>query len=64
MEDIKKYKIQMLEGGLDNPFVELVSGSSGERHRRFIAFGTLQENEVRGEFDLFGLSKTSTVPWF
>lgn len=63
-EDIKKYKIQILQGGLENPFVELVSGSSGERHRRFISFGELQENEIIGEFDTFGLSKTSTVPWF
>jgi CRISPR-associated endonuclease Csy4 len=63
-EDVKKYKIQMLQGGLENPFVELVSGSNGERHRRFIAFGTLQESGVEGEFDLFGLSKTSTIPWF
>ena len=62
--DIKKYKIQILQGGLENPFVELVSGSNGERHRRFIAFSELQESEIIGEFDTFGLSKTSTVPWF
>ena len=63
-EDIKKYKIEMLQGGLDNPYVELVSGSNGKRHRRFIKFGDIQDSEVKGEFDLFGLSKVSTVPWF
>lgn len=63
-EDIKKYRIKMYQGGLENPYVELVSMSNGQRHRRFIAFGELQNNEVKGEFDLFGLSKTSTIPWF
>lgn len=63
-EDIKKYKIKMLQGGLDNPFVELVSGSSGERHRRFISFSEICEVAKEGEFDTFGLSKTATVPHF
>ena len=63
-EDIKKYRIKMFQGGLDNPYVELVSMSNGQLHRRFIEFGELKELEVKGEFDLFGLSKVSTVPWF
>lgn len=63
-EDIKKYRVKMYQGGLDNPYVELVSMSNGQLHRRFIAFGELQSLETKGEFDLFGLSKTSTVPWF
>jgi CRISPR-associated endonuclease Csy4 len=63
-EDIKMYRIKMFQGGLENPYVELVSMSNGQRHRRFIEFGELQETEVKGEFDLFGLSKVSTIPWF
>ncbi len=63
-EDVKKYRIKMYEGGLDNPFVELVSMSNGQRHRRFIEFGELEDIEVNGKFDLFGLSKTATIPWF
>ncbi len=63
-EDIKKYRIKMFQGGLDNPYVELRSMSNGQLHRRFIAFGELQANETKGEFDLFGLSKVSTIPWF
>jgi CRISPR-associated endonuclease Csy4 len=63
-EDIKKYRIKMFQGGLDNPYVELISMSNRRLHRRFIAFGGLQEKEVKGEFDLFGLSKSSTIPWF
>ncbi len=61
----------MLQGGLDNPYVELMSESGKKKngakerlHRRFIAFGELQESETKGEFDLFGLSKVSTIPWF
>ncbi len=63
-EDIKKYRIKMFQGGFDNPYVELVSMSNGQLHRRFIEFGKLQDKEVKGEFDLFGLSKGSTIPWF
>lgn len=63
-ENIRKYRIKMLQGGLDNPYVELKSMSNGQLHRRFIEFGELQNTEVKGEFDLFGLSKTSTIPWF
>jgi len=54
----------MMQGGLENPYVELVSMSNSQLHRRFIEFGELQDVEVKGEFDLFGLSKTSTIPWF
>ncbi len=63
-EDVKKYRIKMLQGGLDNPYVELISMSNGQRHRRFIEFGDLIDNEIKGEFDLFGLSKKATIPWF
>ncbi len=63
-EDAKKYRIKMMQGGLENPYVELVSMSNGQLHRRFIEFGELQGVDVKGEFDLFGLSKVSTIPWF
>jgi CRISPR-associated endonuclease Csy4 len=63
-EDIKKYRVKMISGGLDNPYVELVSMSNGQLHRRFIEFSELQNKEVNGKFDLFGLSKSATIPWF
>ena len=63
-EDVKKYRIKMFQGGLDNPYVELRSMSNGQLHRRFIELGALVDVPVTGEFDLFGLSKTATVPWF
>jgi CRISPR-associated endonuclease Csy4 len=63
-QDAKQYKAKMFTKGLDNPYLELVSGSSGHKHRRYIDFGELLTQPVLGEFDQFGLSKTATVPWF
>jgi len=63
-EDVKKYRIKMYKGGLNNPFVELISRSNGQRHRRFIEFGKLENISVNGKFDVFGLSAIATIPWF
>lgn len=63
-DEVKKYRIKMLQGGLENPYVELVSMSNGKLHRRFLEFGELQDTQVEGEFDSFGLSKSATIPWF
>jgi len=63
-EDIRKYKIKMLQGGLENPYVELKSASNGQLHRRFIEFGQCSTEEVKGDFNFFGLSKEATIPWF
>ena len=62
--EVSQYKAKMFSKGLDNPYVELVSGSNGQKHRRYIKFGDLRDQSVSGEFDQFGLSKTATVPWF
>ncbi|MCU7833723.1 MAG: type I-F CRISPR-associated endoribonuclease Cas6/Csy4 [gamma proteobacterium symbiont of Taylorina sp.] len=63
-EEAKKYRARMFSQGLDNPYLELDSTSNGHKHRRYIEFGGYQESPVTGEFDQFGLSKTTTVPWF
>lgn len=63
-EEAKAYRAKMFTKGLDNPYIELVSASNGQRHRRYLEFGELQNEPVAGEFDTFGLSKTATVPWF
>ncbi len=63
-ENAENYTIKMLTKGLDAPYVELVSGSNGHRHRRYIEFGPLLDSPIEGVFDQFGLSKTVTVPWF
>jgi CRISPR-associated endonuclease Csy4 len=60
----KQYRAKMFAKGLDNPYLELQSGSNGHKHRRYIEFGELQLSSVAGDFDQFGLSKTATVPWF
>jgi len=63
-DEVKAYKAKMFQTGLDNPFLELVSASNGQNHRRYLQFGEVLTNPVEGDFDYFGLSKTATVPWF
>ncbi len=64
-DKVKDYKAKMFaEKGLDKPWLDFVSSSNGNRHRRYIELGELQDTPIKGEFDYFGLSKTATVPWF
>jgi CRISPR-associated endonuclease Csy4 len=63
-EETKGYKAKLFIKGIDNPSVELVSGSNGQIHRRYIGFSPLLDKPISGNFDQFGLSKTATVPWF
>jgi len=63
-EEAESYKAKMFAKGLDKPYLELQSGSNGHKHRRYLEFGELLDEPVKGNFDLFGLSKTATVPWF
>ncbi|MCX5869208.1 MAG: type I-F CRISPR-associated endoribonuclease Cas6/Csy4 [Deltaproteobacteria bacterium] len=60
----KAYKAKMFSQGLDNPYLDLESGSTGEMHRRFIHFGPLLDHPVADKFDSYGLSKVATAPWF
>ena len=62
--DAKEYKTKMFKQGLNNPYLELVSGSTGKKHRRYLVFGDLLEQAKEGCFDHFGLSKNATIPWF
>lgn len=62
--EIKQYKAQMFSKGIKHPYVELVSSSNGQKHRRYIELGELFDQPIHGEFDQFGLSKTATIPWF
>ncbi len=63
-DEIRRYRAKMFATGLDNPYLELQSISTGHKYRRYLAFGDLQESAAKGEFDQFGLSKTATIPWF
>ncbi|KAF3983359.1 MAG: type I-F CRISPR-associated endoribonuclease Cas6/Csy4, partial [Methylococcales symbiont of Hymedesmia sp. n. MRB-2018] len=60
----KRYKEKMFKTGLDNPYLEIQSASNGHKYRRYIQFGELQDTPIIGDFDSFGLSKTTTIPWF
>lgn len=62
--EVKVYKAKMFSKGIDNPYLELESGSNGHKHRRYLQLGELTNSPVSGVFDSFGLSKTATVPWF
>lgn len=65
-DEVKKYQIKMLqEKSLDNPFVEIISESSKQKHRRYFKFSTPTSEFRAGEFDSFGLGKDgANVPWF
>ncbi len=63
-EEVRNYKTKMFATGLENPYLELQSSSNGHKHRRYIQFGELNEEMIKGEFDQFGLSKKATIPWF
>lgn len=45
-------------------WVEMRSQSSGQRFRLFIEHGPLQDTPAPGEFSSYGLSPTTTIPWF
>ena len=63
-DEEKIYKAKMFSQGLDNPYLDLKSWSTGQKHRRFFRFGPLLDQQVEGKFDSYGLSKVATVPWF
>lgn len=46
------------------PFIALKSLSTGERFQLFIRQGELRDLPVEGIFSAYGLSATTTVPWF
>jgi CRISPR-associated endonuclease Csy4 len=46
------------------PFVNLQSQSSGQHFRLFIRHSVLQPNPEPGTFSCYGLSPTTTIPWF
>nr|WP_321399483.1 type I-F CRISPR-associated endoribonuclease Cas6/Csy4 [uncultured Desulfobacter sp.] len=63
-DEMHRYKSKMISQLRSEPYIELTSNSTGQRHRRYIAFGPLQDEQVEGKFDQFGLSSKATVPWF
>lgn len=45
------------------PYINVYSLSNGKRFRLFIK-QEIESEEILGEFNCYGLSKTATVPWF
>ncbi len=48
----------------DLPWIEMRSGSSGQRFRLFIKHHRPINTPTPGTFSTYGLSATATVPWF
>lgn len=49
---------------LNLPYLDVRSSSTGQRFRLFIRHGALQPQTADGLFSAYGLSATSTIPWF
>ncbi len=49
---------------LTQPFIELLSLSNRNRMKVFIEHGPLVTTSTQGHFNSYGLSATSTIPWF
>ena len=46
------------------PFLQMYSSSTGRSFRLFIEHGALQPSQSVGLFSSYGLSPTTTIPWF
>ncbi|WP_221795090.1 type I-F CRISPR-associated endoribonuclease Cas6/Csy4 [Oceanobacter mangrovi] len=46
------------------PFIQIKSLSNGNNMRVYIEHGELQKASVAGTFSSYGLSSTTTIPWF
>lgn len=49
---------------LNLPYLQLQSGSTGQRFRLFLELGPLQQAPQPGLFNRYGLSPSATIPWF
>lgn len=49
---------------LDLPSLEVISATTKQRFYLFVKHGEPQDNAVDGDFSYYGLSKSTTVPWF
>jgi CRISPR-associated endonuclease Csy4 len=60
----KYYKAKMFKTGLNNPYLELNSVSTGGKYRLYIEFGEVQDKAAVGDFNNFGLSNEATTAIF
>jgi CRISPR-associated endonuclease Csy4 len=48
----------------DLPYVQMVSTSTAQQFKLFLALGEAQSQPQTADFNAYGLSATATVPWF
>jgi CRISPR-associated endonuclease Csy4 len=60
----KYYKAKMFKTGLNNPYLELNSVSTGGKYRLYIEFGEVKNKAIVGDFNNFGLSNEATTAIF
>jgi len=53
-----------IERKVSLPYVQMRSGSTGQRFSLFIEHGPPRDAPIGGSFNSYGLSDTATVPWF
>ncbi|WP_394230581.1 type I-F CRISPR-associated endoribonuclease Cas6/Csy4 [Shewanella colwelliana] len=63
-EGEKRYKVQMLNQGFDNPYLDLFSGSTRQVFRKFFELSDVTSQRSDGTFDTYGLSHSASIPWF
>ncbi|MBE3662718.1 type I-F CRISPR-associated endoribonuclease Cas6/Csy4 [Vibrio navarrensis] len=63
-EGEQRYKKKMLSQSIKAPYLDLQSGSTGQKYRKFFEFGEMRSIPTSGKFDSYGLSQSATVPWF
>lgn len=64
LEQVEKAIPSTVERHPNLPYVQLHSRSTGQPFCLFVALGPIQSEATPGTFSSYGLSGTSTVPWF
>ena len=63
-DEVRDYRAKLFANALVDPYVEIVSNSTGRLYRRYIKLGKIVDVPTAGGFDAFGMSNQATVPWF
>lgn len=63
-EEAQQCLLTMQEERTELPWINLRSLSTGQSFRLFIRHGDILPEPVSGVFSCYGLSQTTTIPWF
>lgn len=65
-EEEAEEQVKLENGGkhLSEPFISLRSMSTGQKFKLFVRHGPIRETSVEGSFSAYGLSPSTTIPWF